>query len=71
METAESNLWTTQQPKSMEVLQQIGLHRSTAAPNIYMTEARDCFVLAYVDDLLFLGEEQIANKLFKDLQETQ
>ena len=54
-----------------EVLQQIGLHRSTAEPSIYMTEARDCFVLAYVDDLLFLGEEQIANKLFKDLQETQ
>ena len=54
METAESNLWTTQQPKSMEVLQQIGLHRSTAAPNIYMTEARNCFVLAYVDGLPYL-----------------
>ena len=50
-----------------EVLQQIGFHRSTAEPNIYMTEARNCFVLAYVDDLLFLGEEQIVNKLFKGI----
>ena len=33
-----------------EVLQQIGLHRSTAEPNIYMTTTRNCFVLAYVDD---------------------
>ena len=36
-----------------EVLQQIGLHRSTAEPNIYMTPTRNCFVLAYVDDLYF------------------
>ena len=33
-----------------------------------MTEARNCFVLTYVDDLLFLGEEQIVNKLFKETQ---
>ena len=52
-----------------EVLQQIGLHRSTAEPNICMTEARNCFVFAYVDDLLFLGEEQIVNKLFKKIQQ--
>ena len=52
-----------------EVLQQIGLHHSTAEPDIYMTEARNCFVLAYVDDLLFLGEEQIVNKLFKEIQQ--
>ena len=52
-----------------EVLQQFGLHRSTAEPNIYMTAARNCFVLAYVDNLLFLGEEQIVNKLFKEIQQ--
>jgi hypothetical protein len=69
METAESNLWTTQQPKSMEVLQQIGLHRSTAEPNIYMTEARNCFVLAHLAGLIFLGEEPIINKLFKEIQQ--
>ena len=69
METAESNLWTTQQPKSMEVLQQIGLHRSTAEPNIYMTEARNCFVLAYLAGLIFLGEEPIINKLLKEIQQ--
>ena len=34
-----------------------------------MTGARNCFVLAYVDDLLFLGEEQIVNKLFKEIQQ--
>ena len=33
-----------------------------------MTEARSCFVLAYVDDLLIIGEEQIVNKLFKEIQ---
>ena len=52
-----------------EVLQQIGLQRSTAEPNIYMTTTRNCFVLVYVDDLFFLGEEQIVNKLFKEIQE--
>ena len=44
-----------------EVLQQMGLHPSMAEPNIYMTEARKCFVLAWVADLLFLGEEQTIN----------
>ena len=52
-----------------EVLQQIGLHRSTAEPNIYMTTTRNCFVLAYVDDLLFLGEEETVNKIFKAIQQ--
>eukprot|EP00435_Cladocopium_sp_Y103_P066502 s684_g28.t1 len=51
-----------------EVLQQIGLQRITAEPNIYMTTSRNCFVLVYVDDLLFLGEEQI-NTLFKEIQQ--
>ena len=48
-----------------EVLQQVGLHRSTAEPNIYMTTTRNCFVLVYVDALLFLGQEQTVNTLFK------
>ena len=60
-ERSESNLRTTQQSKSMA--ETSGLHRNTAEPNIYMTAARNCFVLAYVDDLLFHGEEQIVNKL--------
>ena len=34
-----------------------------------MTEARSCFVLAYVDDLLIICEEQIVNKLFKEIQQ--
>ena len=52
-----------------EVLQQLGLQRSTAEPNIYMTTSRDCFVLVYVDDLLFLGEEQTTNRLFTAIQQ--
>ena len=52
-----------------EVLQQLGLRRSTAEPNIYMTATRDCFVLVYVDDLLFLGEDNIVNKLFVAIQQ--
>ena len=39
-----------------EVLQQLGLQRSTAEPNIFMTPTRDCYILVYVGDLLFLGE---------------
>ena len=50
-----------------EVLQQIGLHRSTAEPNIYMTANRNCFV--YVDDLMFLGEENIVNKIFEAIRQ--
>ena len=52
-----------------EVLQQIGLHRSTAEPNIYMTTTRNCFVLVYVHDHLFLGEEQIINMLSEEIQQ--
>ena len=52
-----------------EVLQQLGLQRSSAEPNIFMTTNRDCFVLVYVDDLLFLGEEQTINKLFTAIQQ--
>ena len=37
-----------------DVLQQLGLHRSTAEPNIYYTQQLSAYILAYVDDLLLL-----------------
>ena len=52
-----------------EVLQQLGLQRSTAEPNIFMTPTRDCYILVYVDDLLFLGEQQVVDKLFTAIQQ--
>ena len=52
-----------------QVLKQLGLQRSAAEPNIYFTSTRDCFVLVYVDDLLFLGEEQVTNQLFTAIQQ--
>ena len=56
-------------PKAWQKHQSEVLQQMTAEPSIYMTAARKRFVLAYVDDLLFLGEEQIVNKLFKEIQE--
>eukprot|EP00435_Cladocopium_sp_Y103_P017749 s2691_g4.t1 len=52
-----------------EVLQQLGLQRSTAEPNIFMTPTRDCYILVYVDDLLFLGEQQVVDKIFAAIQQ--
>ena len=52
-----------------DVLQQLKLERSSADPNIYMTPTRDCYVLVYVDDLLFLGQQQTADKLFAAIQQ--
>ena len=52
-----------------EVLQHLGLQRSKAEPNIFMTPTRDCYILVYVDDLLFLGEQQVVDKLFTAIQQ--
>ena len=74
LEAQQGNLRITQQPKAWQnhlaqVLKQLGLQRSAAEPNIYFTSTRDCFVLVYVDDLLFLGEEQVTNQLFTAIQQ--
>ena len=37
--------------------------------NIYMTANRNCFVLVYVDDIMFLGEETVVNKIFETIQQ--
>ena len=34
-----------------------------------MTPTRDCYVLVYVDDLLFLGQQQTVDKLFTAIQQ--
>ena len=52
-----------------DVLQQLKLERSSAEPNIYMTPTRDCYFLVYVDDLLFLGQQQTVDKLFTAIQQ--
>ena len=52
-----------------EVLQQLGLIRNAAEPNIYMTPTRDCYILVYVDDLLFLGQQPTVDKLFTQIQQ--
>ena len=62
VETSESNLWAKKQPKRLakppgRSPATLGLQRSTAEPNIFMTPTRDCYILVYVDDLLFLGEQ--------------
>ena len=52
-----------------EVLQQLGLHRSVAEPNIYYTQQRDAYILVYVDDLLLLGDEATTNKVCEAIQQ--
>ena len=51
------------------VLQQLGLQRSTAEPNIYYTQQRSAYILVYVDDLLLLGDEEVTNKIFAAIQQ--
>ena len=52
-----------------DVLQQLGLQRSTAEPNIYYTQQRSTYILVYVDDLLLLGDEEVTNKIFAAIQQ--
>ena len=52
-----------------DVLQQLGLQRSTAEPNIYYTQQRSAYILVYVDDLLLLGDEATVNKIFEAIQQ--
>ena len=52
-----------------ETLQHLGLHRSTAEPNVYFTTSRDCYILVYVDDLMFLGVDNTINKIFGAIQQ--
>ena len=52
-----------------ETLQQLGMERLASEPNVFKTTAGNAFVLCYVDDLLFLGEPTVVDKLFADIQQ--
>ena len=51
-----------------QVLQQMGLSRLTSEPNVYRNNEQTMFVMVYVDDLLFLGQQQEVDKTFKEVQ---
>eukprot|EP00435_Cladocopium_sp_Y103_P052677 s349_g16.t1 len=48
-----------------EVMQQLGQRRLVSEPNVYATLQGDAYILCYVDDLLFIGQQETVNKLFK------
>ena len=50
-----------------QVLQQMGLSRLTSEPNVYRNNEQTMFVMVYVDDLLFLGQQQEVDKTFKEV----
>ena len=50
-----------------QVLQQTGLFRLTSEPNVYRNNEQTMFVMVYVDDLLFLGQQQV-DMTFKEVQ---
>ena len=52
-----------------EVMQQLGLRRLVSEPNVYATPGGDAYILCYVDDLLFIGQQETVNKLFKSIQQ--
>ena len=52
-----------------ETLQQLGMESLASEPNVFKTTAGNAFVLCYVDDLLFLGEPTVVDKLFTDIQQ--
>ena len=51
-----------------QVLQQMGLTRLTSEPNVYRNNEQTMFVMVYVDDLLFLGQQQEVEKTFNEVQ---
>ena len=52
-----------------ETFQQLGMQRLKSEPNVFKTATGNAFILVYVDDLLFLGEPTVVNKLFADIQQ--
>ena len=52
-----------------ETLQELGMQRLTSEPNVFKTATGNAFILVYVDDLRFLGEPTVVNKLFADIQQ--
>ena len=53
---------------SKKIQTQMGLTRLTSEPNVYRNNEQTMFVMVYVDDLLFLGQQQEVDKTFKEVQ---
>ena len=50
-------------------MQQLGLRRFVSEPIVYATPQGDAYIRCYVDDPLFIGQQETVNKLFKSIQQ--
>ena len=68
-ESLKSNFPPIHQEVHVKKIQtQMGLTRLTSEPNVYRNNEQTMFVMVYVDDLLFLGQQQEVDKTFKEVQ---
>ena len=51
-----------------QTLQQLNMRRLKAEPNVYCNSAGTVYIMAYVDDLLFVGEPQQIQDTFRAIQ---
>ena len=51
-----------------QVLKDLGLQRLVSEPNVYKNILGTLYVMAYVDDLLFFGEDTEVTRVFKAIQ---
>ena len=47
----------------------MGMTRLKSEPNVYRNKDGTAYIMIYVDDLLFLGEQHIIDKIFSELQQ--
>ena len=52
-----------------QILQDLKMTRLKSEPHVYMTENGKVNILVYVDDLLFIGQDDITNEMFTAIQE--
>ena len=51
-----------------QILQDLNMTRLKSEPNVYKTNGGTAYILVYVDDLLFIGQDDIVNNLFTAIQ---
>ena len=51
-----------------QILQDLKMTRLKSEPNVYKTNNGTAYILVYVDDLLFIGQDDIVNELFSAIQ---
>ena len=51
-----------------QILQDLNMTRLKSEPNVYKTRNGAAYILVYVDDLLFIGQDNIVNDLFSAIQ---